>query len=63
LIDPVLVGGELVALAPATFDERRRAIRNERMASHLSSATRVAAWVAGLAALLGIVGAGLLSAH
>jgi hypothetical protein len=61
--DLVLVEDEPVAVAPATLDQRLKVVRSKRKASHLAGATTVAAWVAGLIALLTIAGVGLLSVH
>jgi hypothetical protein len=47
----------------ATLEQRLRAVRNKRMASRLSRATSVAAWVAALTALAIVVVAGLIDGH
>lgn len=47
----------------ATLEQRLRAVRNKRSASRLRRAATVAAWIAGLTALVIFVAANLVSGH
>jgi hypothetical protein len=47
----------------APLEQRLQAVRDKRSASRLSSATTVAFWIAGLTALVIVVGANLVSGH
>jgi len=45
---------------PGTLEERLQAVRNKRTASRRTQAITLVAWIAGLAALLTVVGSSLL---
>jgi hypothetical protein len=48
---------------PGTLEQRLRVLRNKRMAARLWPAITLAAWLAGVAAIVAVVGGSLLVVH